>query len=285
MLIDLVFPQVVADRTTLRQRLVDEAMSKGIDNVVANELVALLPQKLRDAECFLDKITGLWRYEFGLPHKIGGDLMWGTHMWVPVGCLVLALSCVKRRLAADKRADYLARLADPERHQVTLVEMIPATKIDLAIRADFEVAGLGVGNRSVDWNIEPCAGRTVLLDVKRRTRDFIEQAELSTDEMTQAPEPRHDPGILFRSVEQKFVPADPDGRLQGVWIVTDIQQDEEKLANAFKALDSTKVHFAILGDWEPDACILSMRPGDEQLLRGLFHLQPSSRYTFKRNEG
>lgn len=280
MLINHVCPEIVGDQAILRQRLVDEAMSMGIENGFANELVTLLPQDLLDAGCFLDKITGLWRYEFGLPYEIGGDLMWGTHMWVPVSSLVLALSCVKRRLGADKRADYVARLADPGRHQVTLVEMIPGTKIDPTVAADFEVAGLGVGSRSIDWNIGPYADRRVLLDVKRRTRDFIEQAEQTTDVMIEAPEPQHDTRILFRSVEQKFVPANPDGRLQGVWIVTDIQQDEEALADAFNALDPMKVHFAILGDWDPDAYILSRRPADEQLLRELFHLQSSSRFTF-----
>jgi hypothetical protein len=125
----------------------------------------------------------------------------------------------------------------------------------------------------------------VLLEVKRRTRDFIEQADQIADEMPEAPEPQHDPKILFRSVEHKFVPAYPDERLQGVWIVTDIKQNEGELANAFNTLDPAKVHFAILGDWEPDAYVLSRRAGDRQYLRELFHVQSSSRFTFNgRNE-
>lgn len=285
MLIDRVFPEVVGDRTTLRQRLVTEAMSQGVEDAVANELVALLPVNLADAECFLDRMTGLWRYEFGVPYEIGQQLMWGTHMWVPIRSLVLALSCVRLRLGADKRMEYLARLADPERHQITLVEMIPGEKIDLEVPANFEVAGLGAGHRTIDWSMGPYAGRTVLLDVKRRTRDFIEQVEQTTDDMTKAPEPQHDPTIMFRSVEQKFDAADPDATLQGVWIVTDIQQDKEALASAFDGLDPSKVHFAILGDWGSDGYILSRRPEDEQFLRALFRLQHSERFTFTRNEG
>jgi len=226
MLIDQVCPEVVGDRAPLRQRFVAEALSHGMTNIVANELLAIVPPPLIDARCFFDKMTSIWRYEFGLPYEVGNGLFWGTHMWIPVHDLVTAISCAKLRLADPKRTEYLQRLVDPGRHQATLVEMIPGAKLDPGVPVDFEVTGLGSGQRTIDWFIGPHANRTVLLDVKRRFRDFIEQMEQTKDGMAEAPEPEHDPAIMFQSVEQKFLEADPDAQLQGAWIVTDIQQNE-----------------------------------------------------------
>jgi len=126
----------------------------------------------------------------------------------------------------------------------------------------------------------PLANRSVLLDVKRRTTDFIAQMEEMKDDGADAP-PDHDPALLFRSVEQKFVGADPDTRLQGVWILTDIKQDEHRLRSAFADLDESKVHFAILGDWKPDAYVLARQEQDREYLMELFQLEPSTRFTFK----
>ena len=80
--------------------------------------------------------------------------------------------------------------------------------------------------------------------------------------------------------EKKFEPTDPNLRLQGVWIITDIKQNEKLLSAAFAELNSNKVHFAILGDWKPDAYVLVRRAEDEQYLRDLFHVEKSARFTF-----
>lgn len=285
MFIDQIFPAVVAEKSTLLERLIAEAMAQGVTREQASAILSIVPERLISAGCFLDKMTGLWRYEFGVPYDIAKDLVWGTHMWVPVDYLYAALFCVYSRLPREKRAAYLGRLADPDAHQATLVEMIPAHKVDPAVPIEFEVAGLGAGNRTVDWAIGPQGGRTVLLDVKRRTTDFIKQAERIGAEGA-APEPDHDPLLLFRSVEQKFVSANPDSCLQGIWIVTDIKQDEEQLRRAFSALDASKVHFAILGDWKPDVYVLGRRDEDRQYLLDLFRAEPSTRFTFTiDNEG
>jgi hypothetical protein len=163
--------------------------------------------------------------------------------------------------------------------------MIPVAKVGSNAPVDFEVPGLGVGNRTVDWVIGPQDGRAVLLDVKRRTTDFIKQTE-RIDTAKVAPEPSHDPELLFRSVEQKFLPADPDLQLQGAWIVTDIKQEENQLLQAFATLDASKVHFAILGDWKPDVYVLSRRDIDRQFLLEIFRIYTSNRFIFqKTSEG
>lgn len=281
MFIEQIFPRVVQAKASLRERLVAEAVLAGFSDEQTNDIMSIVPEQLTHAECFLDGMTGLWRYEFGLPYDIADELIWGTHMWVPVRCLFVALGCACSRLSGGKRDSYLARLADPRRHQANLVEMAPLSKVDLAVPAEFEVAGLGVGNRTVDWVIGPYEHRAVLLDVKRRTADFIAQFEDMVPGDAAVPKPDHDPMLLFRSVEQKFVPADACSRLQGVWIATDIKQDEEALVRCFDQLDADKVHFAIFGDWETDVYVLSRRPEDETYLLGLFHAEKSSRFTFR----
>jgi hypothetical protein len=268
----------------LHERLFAEAKARALSNEDTKEIISIVPKTLIDAGAFLDKMTNLWRYEFGVPYDIGKDFVWGTHMWVPVQCLFNALLCARSRLPEIKCIGYLKRLADPSKHQATLVEMIPCHKVDLAVAVQFEVPGRGVGNKTIDWVIGPHSGRTVLLDVKRRTTDFINQTEKIGGESV-APEPDHDPILLFRSVEEKFGSADPNLNLQGVWVVTDIKQNEKRLSAAFAALSPNKVHFAILGDWKPDAHVLVARAEDEQYLRELFHLQKSTRFMFTQNEG
>lgn len=285
MLIERVLPVFVSAKSTLRKRLFAEAEARGLSNAYADAIESLVPERLINAGAFLDRLTGLWRYEFGVPYNIGERLVIGTNMFVPVESLFSALSCAYLRLPENKRAIYFERLANLDSHQATLAEMIPGYKVDLAVPLEFEVAGMGAGNRTVDWVIGPWSGRNVCLDVKRRIFDLIKHAE-GIGAKGAVKEPDHDPNGLFRSVEQKFVEADPDSRLQGAWIVTNIKQDEEQLNLAFAALDPNKVHFAILGDWKPDIYVLARRETDRQYLLKLFRAEPSTRFTSKRsNEG
>lgn len=280
MYIEQVCAGVVGAKDTLRNRFLAEAAARGLTEEEANALVSTIPEPLVNAGAFLDRMTGLWRYEFGLPYDIADELVWGTHMWMPVEVLFAAISAARARLPADKLAAFLQRLADPDAHQATLVEMIPAHTISAAVPMEFEIAGLGAGNRTVDWVIGPHGNRTVLLDVKRRTTDFIREMLQMDSNGAEAP-PNHDPALLFRSVEQKYVSADPDARLQRVWILTDIKQDEDRLCSAFADLDESKVHFAILGDWKSDAYVLVRREQDRQYLMDLLQVEPSTRFIFK----
>jgi hypothetical protein len=159
--------------------------------------------------------------------------------------------------------------------------MIPVVSIGQGVATDFEVGGLGCCNRTVDWLVGPIDGREILMDVKRRSIDLIRQLDQLTEGQV-APEPDHDPAVLFRSVESKLVDSDPASRLQGVWVVTDIRQEGSALADAFKNLNPAKVHFAILGDWERDVHILVRREDDRAFLLDVFSLQQSARFTFQR---
>ncbi len=266
----------------LPDRLFTEALARGLSDEQALSVLAIIPAPLMTAGAFFDRMTGFWRYEFGLPHQVEGELIWGVHMWVPVDHLFTALACANLRLSNDKLSTYLNRLVDPVKHLSTLAEMVPGSKIDQSTPLEFEVGGLGDGSSTVDWVIRPRENRTVLLDVKRRTVDFFKYME-AIDPEGSAPEPGHNPVLLFRSVEEKFVAADPNQRLQGVWIVTDIKQDEQRLLRTFCSLDGSKVHFAVLGDWKQDAYVLVRRDEDRQYLLDLFHATVSTRFTFNGN--
>lgn len=278
MMIDQVFPHVVGERGSLKDRLLQRAKEQGLSVQQATALFASVPAPLIDAGAFLDKMTGLWRYEFGVPFEIQGTLVWGAHMWVPVDYLHRTIVVANSRLSVQKRSAYYARLNEPERHAITLSEMIPGSKLAVDVPAEFEVSGYGTGNSTVDWVIY-APERRVLLDVKSRSKDFIEQMtrEDGSKEMS---EPEHDPALLFRSLDKKMLPANPDERLQGVWIATHIQQNADVLNKAFAALDPERVHFAILGDWDPDVHLLVRRDADREYLLDLFGATSSNRFTF-----
>lgn len=285
MLIDKVAPDVIGGRATLPDALRAHAASAGLSCETVDELLGDFPPALLAASSFLDKKTGLWRYEFGLPHTIGDRHLWGTHMWLPVKNLLAVLASARERLSEEQRSRYLDRLAIPENHEATLVEFVPVLRVgsSVPVEPDYRT---GVGNRDVDWFIQNLNGPPVLIDVKNRIRDLLEMmerlAEGERDPDGTAPAPTHDASIMFRSVEQKLPQEDPDRQLQGAWVVTNVKQESEEIVEAFEALDPEKVHFAILGGWEPGVAVLSQREEDVATLMDLFQEKPSDRHLFTR---
>lgn len=280
MWIEKIQPEFVAGKSRLTICLREEGLARGKTDAECDVLIAMLPPKLAACDCFLDRLTSFWRYEFGEPHRVDGSLVWGVHMWPPVKVLFDVLDCARHRLPEQKRAAYLALVADRAKHQEYLAEMLPVLRVRDAIPAAYEVAGLGAGNRTIDWALGAAGTRQILFDVKRRFADFYSQ--MTDAVLTSGAPPNHDVQLLFRSVERKFLAADPDERLQGVWIVTDIKQDETELRAAFDTLDPAKVHFAILGDAQSDVYILAKRPEDIPHLLSVFSASQSRRFVFDR---
>ena len=280
MWIQQIQPELVGEVDNLPNRLRIEGLSRGLTEEQCEALIAALPRKLATCGCFLDRLTGLWRYEFGEPHRIGNELIWGAHIWLPVPVLYDVLQCARSRLTPEKLAAYLALLVRPGKHLDHLAEMFPISRVAPELPVQHEVAGFGQGNRTVDWVIGSIQQRHVILDVKRRLADFLGQMEQISAQGAVPPE--HDVGLLFRSVESKFLASDPDSRLQGAWIVTDIKQEQAELRATFDGLDPTKVHFAILGDKEADVYLLTRRPEDRQFIIGLLGLTESDRFVFTR---
>lgn len=254
-------------------------------------IVELVPRAIAEAPCFLDKLTGLWRYEFGFPiqNLAAAGTVLGTHMFPPVEHLFHVLRCAHGRLQSDELAGYLHRLSDPNKHQDVLFEFAPIVRLSRDVEVKYEVPGCGAGNETIDWRITRQSHLPMLLDVKNRMRDVIEALEqIGRGEQSPAgtgPAPMHDPALLFRSIESKFRRAKPDGSLQGAWIGTYLKQEEGELYEAFRRLDTDKVHFAVLGDWRNDGYILVRGESLRAPVREVLGIEESRRFVFKRDEG
>jgi len=287
MLIERVMPLVVASKSTLQCRLTDAARQLGLSDDGARTLVHGVPLRLLNCDCFLDKITSRWRYEFGFPYEIGGKHVYGTHMWPLVDTLCWVLREVDRVLTDRQRREYHLRLSDVEHHQDALVEFVPLFRLGAGVAPEYEATS-GRGNRTVDWAI-PTRGARVLLEVKHRERDVLEQlARVAAGERREdgtAPGPIHNHAILFRNVEDKYIAADPSVQLQGVWIVPGIQQEQADFETAFRALDPKRVHFAVLGGWESSLHVITVRDGDRATLFEAFPQVDGGSSVFERNGG
>jgi hypothetical protein len=253
------------------------------------EIVRLLPPEIRGLECFLDRLTGLWRYDYGEPfvNLPGGGTVIGTNMFHQVDRLLEVLACARKRLAPDQIASYLQRLADPNRHEDTLVEFAPVLRLSATTEAEFEVLGYGEGSKTVDWLIRSQT-LAALLEVKNRNRDLMESfarlqaGDRGPDDTT--PDPTHDPALLFRSVESKFVPRSSSEIMQVGWITTRLKQEEEELLAAFEKLNASRVHAIVLGDFADDVYVLSHEPGIRERILELLQVRESRRFVFRRGE-
>ena len=228
----------------------------------------------------------MWRYEYGLPFTVANsNYLYGTYMWPPVKYLFSVLSCAIQKLPERRRRDYFTKLTNIEKHWDTLVEFLPIIRLSDDISFCYEIP-TGVGNCNADWGILTNSGRMILVDVKRRFRDLLEQVDRmengERDPDGTAPAPTHDVGIMFRSTENKYCQKDPDQQLQGVWIETALKQEENELQNSFSALDDSRLHFAIFGGWKPGIKLLTKRPEDNQFLLELFNETIGENYHFER---
>lgn len=245
----------------------------------------LLPEAIRSSPCFLDKLTRIWRYDFGVPFDLHDEsLVVGTHMWLPVKLLFDVLLCANNRLTCEQFANYLLRLSDPSKHEDLITEFVPILRLSSSIAATYEVEGCGEGASKIDWLLSPPGNVPILIDVKNRTKDFLEQFQKGDyGSENRMPAPNHDTALLFRSLENKFRPNNAENILQGAWIRTLLKQEEKELKVSFSKLDHTRVHFAILGDWEEDVYILCDRSVDREKLLALFNLEESKRFVFIRS--
>lgn len=264
---------------------------RGIPREKIEEVASLIPEAIRRTPCFLDRLTGLWRYDFGEPFVglPGGGVVLGTNMYQPVDRLYDVLAGARRRLPADQLANYLSRLADAKKHDDLLFEFAPILRLPEDTEASYEVSGHGEGNRTIDWVIKPKVGPPIAIDVKNRTKDLLEslirlQAGEREAEGT-APAPIHNVDLLFTSLEQKFRSRAATEMVQAAWIGTDLKQEETELAVAFGRLDGTRVHVAFLGDWNDDVYTLAHDDFARQHASRVLGVRESRRFVFRRNEG
>ena len=250
----------------------------------AHRIANLLPESIKVIPCFLDRLTGVWRYDYGEPLEVGGTKVIGTNMFHGVAILFEVISCADWRLPPPKLGAYLARLSNRIHHEDVLVEFAPVLRLDAEILAEYEVSDHGAGNHTVDWSIQAPGHPKLLLEVKHRVADLIESFEaVSARGSDQSmPAPQHNHALLFRNVECKFKPHPADEAIQAVWIKTGLKQEEMELRAAFAALDPEKIHAAVLGSWGPEAYVLAREEKTKKRVRNILGLRKARGLTFIR---
>jgi hypothetical protein len=283
------FPlQFMAGAADLRELLKAECKRRHLADAVTESMLAQLPPALEETPCFLDRLTSVWRYEFGEPYTdlAGGTAAVGTHMFQEVETLLDAMLFVSERLSTDERAAYLARLGVSAKHEDVLMECAPVLRLDRVIALGHDRKGYGKGDTTIDWIIGPPDAPLMLLEVKNRHADIrghLGRIELDATGGTYvASEPTHDVDLLFRSVESKFRRSEVGGPLQCLWVHTSIKQENSELHAAFNKLDPLKVHCVMLGDWNRNVRLLSRTSEQMEFVAELLALRQSSRFTFTR---
>lgn len=250
---------------------------------VVEKLIGDLPPDLRAAPAFLDSMTNMWRYEYGGAYdRMPNDqTVSGTNKWPAVMFLYFASFAAHCRLDVTQLRAWLARLGDPPKHLSVVIEMRPIINVPPSVPVQFEVVGHGEGNRTLDWIISPPGERPLLIDVKDRPVSLLKHLEQIMPAMQQGanpPVPRApDPSDLFRDTVEKFRSVDRTVQLQGVWIHAHIKEDRKRLLAYFGSLDEQRLHFAILGGWEPDATILARSEDDRDYVSKILNIEPSDR--------
>ncbi|MBI3021453.1 MAG: hypothetical protein HYY59_05600 [Candidatus Omnitrophica bacterium] len=254
----------------------------GVSRQDAEELFELLPRPVQQSPAFHDRITGLWKYDFGAPIDIDSHIIIGGGGMFPlVRHLVTTMKIVRARLDAGQLQNLMKRLAIPLKHEDALAEFSPLFFAKDDTQATFEVKGLGVGNKTVDWYIQPTGTTPILLDVKNRVCDLIEGLrDLAKGSFTVVPPPQHDPRSLFIDTAEKYKPGSPTRQLQGAWIITELKQDRVRLQQAFESLDPERLHFAVLANWSQDAYVLVRDESNRSLITSAFGITHSDRWVF-----
>ena len=129
------------------------AADLGHNGQTAVQLTRILPESLRTAPVWRDRLTNLWRYDYGPPYDAlpGDQLVLGTTQWPQVRSLYRGVHAAESRLGSEELSKWLARLADPTKHVDVLTEMRPVIGLAASAKVQFEVTGHGDGNKTIDW--------------------------------------------------------------------------------------------------------------------------------------
>jgi hypothetical protein len=239
------------------------AIEIGDDPQEAMNTFSRLDGKIQRAEAFLD-LMSRWRYVFGDPLDLHGTSMVlaGTHQWPEVKHLYLALREMQQRTSSAAFEMYLRRLSIRSKHHDVLFESRPLLFLAKGVSAEFEVAGLGAGNHTIDWRFTPALqdGVPILVEVKYRVGDVVQHVEpmvshLDSGQPVVAAKPGT-PAMLFPSTYAKYQATHPKIQLQGAWIHTTIKVPRVELVTYFQALPPDQLHFAVLSSWDKEGFLL-----------------------------
>jgi hypothetical protein len=276
--------EFIGDESTMYEEFIRCADKCGDRKEYAIQLLKLLPKSIKEGWVWFDRVAQLWRYEYGLPYDElpQNTIISGTNVHLPVDELYSALKIADKRLTREQLLSYLQRLSDKAKHSDVVFEMRPMKNIKDSLSTNYEVSGFGRGNTTLDWQVK---GRfiNIVFDVKNRTKSIIDDMKKIIPDLNRGTNyispPAPNPEDLFKSTQNKLEERCYLSQLQGVWVHTDIKEDEMKLRLYFKkTLNKRKVHFAILSDWKEDAFILARNRVIAKALKRIFCLTESGRF-------
>jgi hypothetical protein len=177
---------------------------------------------------------------------------------------------------------YRERLSQADKHAAAIFEMRPLKNIKRGLRVRYEVTGMGQGRTSLDWHVKG-KGLNIAFDVKYRIKPLLDHLKQTIPPMNigaaEATVSAPNPEDLFRGTDAKFKHKCFLWQQQGLWVFTDIQEDEERLKSYFKnTLNRKKIHFVIISDWKDDVYILARNRSISRKLKRTFHLTESKRF-------
>ncbi|OGD17951.1 MAG: hypothetical protein A2Y69_07020 [Candidatus Aminicenantes bacterium RBG_13_59_9] len=166
-------PQMVGDKSTMYDEFRNLAADYGDKETYAIGLLKFLPEPIKEADVWFDKLSKLWRYRFGLVYDRlpEGTIIDGTNTNLPVKELYSALRIANKRLSHVQFLRFRERLSSIEKHQDVLFEMRPVKDLSPSFKLMYEVPGLG--EKTIDWQVK---GKVIniVFDVKCRTKSLIE---------------------------------------------------------------------------------------------------------------
>jgi hypothetical protein len=283
--VDFVIPRsFMGEESSLYNIFIQFAKRYQDNEKKAVQRYVFLPDSIKKAHVWFDKITDMWRYEFGLPYDRLPEQMIisGTNVHLPVEELYLAIKIADQRLTPTQLIAYRERLAQIEKHTAAIFEMRPLKNIMKGMNVRYEVSGFGQGRTSLDWQVK---GRclNIAFDVKYRVKPLLDHIKQTIPAMNRgaatATASSPDPVDLFRSTDSKFRDCCFLRRQQGIWVCTEVKEELEKLRSYFKnTLSKRKVHFVVFSDWKDDAYILARNRLISSALKHVFCLTDSERF-------
>ncbi|MBZ5543893.1 MAG: hypothetical protein LAO07_09470 [Acidobacteriia bacterium] len=269
------------EEASLLAAVCEAAKAIGMTPEQATKVYGLLPPNIRKAPAFKDRLTGLWRYEFGRAYVVRNEeghnfAIWGTDQAPRIALLLKGVDRLMHLLARPQLRVFLKRLDDERKHLHILAELDPILRPQLPFAAEYEAKGHARGKHKIDWAIRFKDGSCCLVEVKHRIRPLLSHAAELMLVHTRGADTSGIPAPaaegLFLGLESKFRPMEVN-RLQGTWIVSGIRINEEEFANAFERLDGSRVQFAVLTHFEGDARILAKTPAIYAWVKDKFRLE------------
>lgn len=268
-----------AEDTTVLNALEIVAAYQGLPKEAARHVFDVLPVAIRNAPAFKDRLTGAWRYEFGVPYALGQGLasyaLCGTDQAPEIAVLFNGIRTLQRLIPNDQVIAFCLRLKERTKHLDYLSEVDPVLRPTAHFRAAYESTNHCRRGKKIDWFLEFDSGISCLLDVKHRIKGLLAHVEElkpsleSGDQNIPVSAPL--PDAVFKSSQEKFLPAIPD-RWQGVWVITDIYYEDDALNREFAHLDPSLIQFAVFTHLGGDARIFAKEEGVKHWLIETFRL-------------